>query len=52
MLQKFKEERDSRRTGPAPSAAPGARPSDRGGGDYRKEEYRDRGYDRDRPRHE
>jgi len=55
MLQKFKEERDSRRTGPAPSAAPssGARPSDRGGGgDYRKEEYRDRGYDRDRPRHD
>lgn len=52
-LKKFMEERDKRRSGPAPSGAPpsGARPNDRGG-DYRKDEYRDRGYDRDRPRHE
>jgi len=54
MVQKFQEERDKRRGGPPPSAAPlGARPNDRGGGgDYRKDEYRDRGYDRDRPRHD
>ena len=59
MLQKFKEEREKRKTtAPASSAAPGGgRPGDR---DYRssKDEYRDRdrdrGYDRDRhsSRHE
>ncbi|KLO11847.1 LUC7-domain-containing protein, partial [Schizopora paradoxa] len=44
-LKKFMEEREKRRNAPPASGAPssGARPNDRGG-DYRKDEYRDRGY--------
>ena len=59
MLQKFKEEREKRKTtAPASSAAPGSGGGRSGDRDYRssKDEYRDRdrGYDRDRhsSRHE